>query len=185
MKLIVGLGNPGKEYEKTRHNIGFDVINLIAKENNIEVNKNKFNGLYGSGIIENEKVILLKPQTFMNLSGNSIIQFVNFYKIELDHIIIICDDLDTEIGKIRIRKKGGPGTHNGMKSTVEALNSQDFARVRVGIGMPENKNNLIEYVIGYIPNDEYKSLQEGVKKATKAVCEIVKSGIDIAMNKFN
>lgn len=185
MYLIVGLGNPEEDYAKTRHNMGFDVINLIAKKNNIEVNKNKFNGLYGSGIIENEKVILLKPQTFMNLSGNSIIQFVNFYKIELDHIIIICDDLDTDIGKIRIRKKGGPGTHNGMKSTVEALNSQDFARVRVGIGMPENKNNLIEYVIGYIPNDEYKSLQEGVKKATKAVCEIVKSGIDIAMNKFN
>ena len=185
MYLIVGLGNPEEDYAKTRHNMGFDVINLIEKKNNIEVNKNKFNGLYGSGIIENEKVILLKPQTFMNLSGNSIIQFVNFYKIELDHIIIICDDLDTDIGKIRIRKKGGPGTHNGMKSTVEALNSQDFARVRVGIGMPENKDDLIQYVIGYVPNDEYKSLQEGVKVAAKATYEIIKSGIDIAMNKFN
>ena len=185
MYLIVGLGNPEEDYAKTRHNMGFDVINLIAKENNIEVNKSKFNGLYGSGIIENEKVILLKPQTFMNLSGNSIIQFVNFYKIELDHIIIICDDLDTDIGKIRIRKKGGPGTHNGMKSTVEVLNSQEFARVRVGIGMPDNKANLIEYVIGYVPNDEYKILQEGVKIASNAVCEIIKNGIDIAMNKYN
>ena len=185
MYLIVGLGNPEEDYAKTRHNMGFDVINLIAKENNIEVNKSKFNGLYGSGIIENEKVILLKPQTFMNFSGNSIIQFVNFYKIELDHIIIICDDLDTDIGKIRIRKKGGPGTHNGMKSTVEVLNSQEFARVRVGIGMPDNKANLIEYVIGYVPNDEYKILQEGVKIASNAVCEIIKNGIDIAMNKYN
>ena len=194
MYLIIGLGNPEEDYSKTRHNMGFDVINLISKENNIEVNKSKFNGLYGtgiinslygSGIIENKKVILLKPQTYMNLSGNALIQFINFYKIELDNIIVICDDLDTDIGKIRIRKKGGPGTHNGMKSTVEALNSQNFARIKVGIGMPENKDNLIEYVIGYVPNDEYKSLQEGVKIAAKATCEIIKSGIDIAMNKYN
>lgn len=185
MYLIVGLGNPEEDYARTRHNMGFDVINLIANENNIEVNKSKFNGLYGSGIIENEKVILLKPQTFMNLSGNSIIQFINFYKIDLKNIIIICDDLDTDVGKIRIRKKGGPGTHNGMKSIVQVLNSQEFARVRVGIGMPDNKNDLIEYVIGYIQNDEYTKLQEGVKKAANSIYEILKNGIDIAMNKYN
>ena len=185
MYLIVGLGNPESDYARTRHNMGFDVINLIAKENNIIINKNKFEGLYGTGIIENEKVILLKPQTYMNLSGNSIIQYVNFYKIELNHIIVVCDDLDTEIGKIRIRKKGGAGTHNGMKSTVNVLNSQDFPRVRVGIGMPENKNNLIQYVIGHIEEEEYNNLQEGVKKAAKATCEILKNGIDIAMNKYN
>ena len=185
MYLIVGLGNPEEDYARTRHNMGFDVINLIAKENNIDVSKNKFAGFYGSGIIENEKVILLKPQTYMNLSGNSIIQFVNFYKIDLEHIIIICDDLDTDVGKIRIRKKGGPGTHNGMKSTVEVLKSQEFPRVRVGIGMPQNKNNLIEYVIGHIENDEYEKLQEGVKKAANSIYEILKNGIDIAMNKYN
>lgn len=185
MYLIVGLGNPEEEYAKTRHNMGFDVINLIAKKSEIDVNKNKFNGLYGTGIIENEKVILLKPQTYMNLSGNCIIQYVNFYKIDLEHIIIICDDLDTDIGKIRIRKKGGPGTHNGMKSTVEVLNSQEFPRVKVGIGMPENKNNLIEYVIGHIKDDEYIKLQEGVEKAASSIHEILKSGIDIAMNKYN
>ena len=121
----------------------------------------------------------------MNLSGNCIIQYVNFYKIDLEHIIIICDDLDTDIGKIRIRKKGGPGTHNGMKSTVEVLNSQEFPRIRVGIGMPENKNNLIEYVIGHIKDDEYNKLQEGVKKAADSVHEILKNGTDIAMNKYN
>ena len=112
MYLIVGLGNPEEDYARTRHNMGFDVINLIAKENNIDVSKNKFAGFYGSGIIENEKVILLKPQTYMNLSGNSIIQFVNFYKIDLEHIIIICDDLDTDVGKIRIRKKKKRWTRN-------------------------------------------------------------------------
>ena len=135
MYLIVGLGNPEEEYSKTRHNMGFDVINELAKENEINVNKSKFNGLYGIGNIKNEKVILLKPQTYMNLSGESIIQFVKFYKINYDEIIVICDDLDTSVGNIRIRKKGGPGTHNGMKSTVSCLNTTDFPRVRVGIGM--------------------------------------------------
>ena len=150
MYLIVGLGNPEEDYARTRHNMGFDTINILAKENNIDVNKTKFNGLYGTGTIENEKVILLKPQTYMNLSGDSIVQFVNFYKLDLEHIIVICDDLDTNIGKIRIRKKGGAGTHNGMKSIVSVLNSQEFPRVRVGIGMPQNKENLIEYVIGHV-----------------------------------
>ena len=185
MYLIVGLGNPEADYARTRHNMGFDVINILAKENNIDVNKTKFNGLYGSGIIENEKVILLKPQTFMNLSGDSIIQFLNFYKLDLNHIIVICDDLDTSIGKIRIRKKGGAGTHNGMKSIVSVLNSEDFPRVRVGIGMPQNKENLIQYVIGHIPSEEYEILQNGAKKAADCICEILKSGIDIAMNKYN
>ena len=185
MYLIIGLGNPEEDYSKTRHNMGFDVINILAKSNNIDVNKTKFKGLYGTGTIENEKVILLKPQTFMNLSGESIIQFVNFYKLDLEHLIVICDDLDTNIGKIRIRKKGGAGTHNGMKSIVTVLNSQDFPRVRVGIGMPKNKENLIEYVIGHIPNEEYEKLQETAKKAAEAICEILKNGIDMAMNKYN
>lgn len=135
MYLIVGLGNPEEEYSKTRHNMGFDVINELAKENEINVNKSKFNGLYGMGNIKDKKVILLKPQTYMNLSGESIIQFVKFYKINYDEIIVICDDLDTSVGSIRIRKKGGPGTHNGMKSTVACLNTTDFPRVRVGIGI--------------------------------------------------
>lgn len=185
MYLIVGLGNPETDYAKTRHNMGFDVINILAKENNIDVNKTKFNGLYGTGTIENEKVILLKPQTFMNLSGDSIVQFVNFYKLNLEQVIIICDDLDTNIGEIRIRKKGGAGTHNGMKSIVSVLNSQDFPRIRVGIGMPQNKENLIQYVIGHIPNEEYEMLQNGVKKAADSIYEILKNGIDIAMNKYN
>ena len=116
MYLIVGLGNPEEEYSHTRHNMGFDVINKIAKEYEIEVTRTKFNGLYGSGIIEDEKVILLKPQTYMNLSGECIKPFLDFYKLSPENLIVIYDDIDTMPGTIRIRKKGGPGTHNGMKS---------------------------------------------------------------------
>lgn len=114
MYLIVGLGNPEEEYSNTRHNMGFDTVNKIAKEYNIEINKNKFKGLYGTGMIENEKVILLKPQTYMNLSGDSIIEAIKFYKIDISKIIVIYDDMDVKPGKIKIRKKGGPGSHNGM-----------------------------------------------------------------------
>lgn len=185
MYLIVGLGNPENEYANTRHNMGFDTINEIAKRNNIEVNKNKFKGLYQTTIIQNQKVILLKPQTYMNLSGESIKEVVDFYQIKPDEIIVIYDDIDTEKGKIRIRKQGGPGTHNGMKSVIENLNTTVFARIRVGIGQPEFKFDMINYVIGKVPEEEQKILHQGVIKAADAVEEIIKDGIDIAMNKFN
>lgn len=185
MYLIVGLGNPENEYANTRHNMGFDTINELAKKSNIEVNKNKFKGLYGTGIIQGKKVILLKPQTYMNLSGESVKEVLDFYHINPEETIIIYDDIDTEKGNIRIRKKGGPGSHNGMKSVVENLQTTNFERIRVGIGQPEYKNDMINYVIGKIPEEEQKILQEGVKKATEAVEEILKNGIDIAMNKFN
>ncbi len=185
MYLIVGLGNPENEYANTRHNMGFNTINEIAKNNNINIVKEKFKGLYEIGVMQGKKVILLKPQTYMNLSGESVKEIVNFYNIETDKIIVIYDDIDTEKGKIRIRKKGGPGTHNGMKSVINELGSTDFARVRVGIGQPEFKNDMINYVIGKVPEEEQKVLQQGVKKATKAVEEILKNGIEIAMNKFN
>ena len=185
MYLIVGLGNPEEDYSKTRHNMGFNVVNKIAKEYNIEINKNKFEGLVGEGIIETKKVILLKPQTYMNLSGKSIIQMVNFYKIPMENIIVIYDDIDTDIGKIRIRKKGSAGSHNGMKSVVQELQTQDFARIRVGIGKPEFKGDMINYVIGDIPEEEVKILDEGTTKAKEAVFEMLKNGIDTAMNKYN
>lgn len=185
MYLIVGLGNPENDYGKTRHNMGFNTINKIAKQYEIEVTKSKFKGLYGNGIIEGEKVILLKPQTFMNLSGESIKEIIQFYKIEMEQLIIIYDDLDIEPGMIRIRKTGGPGTHNGMKSVVNELQTQNFKRVRVGIGKPEKKEELIEYVLGAIPEEEKEKLEKGTDLAKEAVVEIIKSGIDIAMNKFN
>lgn len=185
MYLIVGLGNPEEEYSNTRHNMGFDTINKISKEYNIEINKNKFKGIYGTGMIENEKVILLKPQTYMNLSGESIIEAIKFYKIDINKIIVIYDDIDVKPGKIKIRKKGGPGSHNGMKSVINSLGSQEFSRIRVGIGAPEYKNDMINYVIGKVPKEEMNELEEGTKIAKEAVVEIIKNGIDIAMNKFN
>ena len=133
MYLIVGLGNPEKEYANTRHNVGFDTVNELAKRNEIEINRSKFNSLYGQGIIKNEKVIIVKPQTYMNLSGISVKNFRDFYKIDIDKIIIIHDDIDIEEGKIKLRKLGGPGTHNGMKSVVHELNSTEFPRIRIGI----------------------------------------------------
>ena len=185
MYLIVGLGNPEEDYSKTRHNMGFNVINKLSQKYNIEVNKNKFDALFGSGEIEEKKVILLKPQTFMNLSGKSIIQAINFYKIDIKNIIVIYDDVDVEKGKIRIRKQGSSGSHNGMKSVIEELQTESFTRVRVGIGKPEFKSDMINYVIGAIPEQEIKVLEEGVEKAKEAVIEILKNGTDIAMNKFN
>ena len=164
MYLIVGLGNPEEEYSKTRHNMGFNTINKISQQYNIEVKQNKFQALYGSGMIEKEKVILLKPQTYMNLSGNSVKEVVDFYKIEKEKILVIYDDMDIEPGKIKIRKKGSAGGHNGMKSI---------------------KDDEINYVIGAIPEEDLKRLDEGIEKAQKAVEEILRNGVDSAMNKYN
>ena len=186
MILIVGLGNPEQEYSNTRHNMGFNTVNKLAQEYKIELNKTKFKGIYGKGIIEDKKVMILKPQTYMNLSGESIIEAMNFYKIDLKDMIIIYDDIDVEPGKIKIRKKGGAGSHNGMKSVIENVNSEEFIRIRVGIGAPEHKNDMINYVIGKIPTDEEKEvLDKGTDKAKEAIKEILKNGVDSAMNKFN
>ena len=185
MYLIVGLGNPESDYANTRHNMGFNVINKLAKEYNIEIARKKFNSEYENAIIEGEKVIFVKPQTFMNSSGEAVVEFVNFYKIELDKVIIIYDDIDIEPGKIRIRKSGSPGSHNGMKSVVHFLNNENFPRIRVGIGKPNDSENMIDYVIGAIPEEDKKQLEIGVGQATEAVVELLKNGIDSAMNKFN
>lgn len=185
MYLIVGLGNPEKEYANTRHNMGFNVINKIAKQYKIDVINNKNEGLFWMGEIENEKVILLKPQTYMNESGRSVIKFKNFYKIPEENVLVIYDDIDLEPAKIRIRKKGSAGTHNGMKSVTGHLGTSNFPRVRVGIGSPVYKDDLINYVIGKISKEEADKLDEGVEKAKKAVIEFIKNGIDVAMNKYN
>ena len=185
MYLIVGLGNPEEDYSNTRHNMGFNTINKLAKQYNIEINKSKFKGLYGVGTIEEKKVILLKPQTYMNSSGESIREIIDFYKIEAKDVIIIYDDIDIAPGIIKVRKKGGPGTHNGMKSVVEHLKTQEFARIRVGIGSPKYKDDLINYVIGAIPEEDIEKLDKGTTLAKDAIIEIIKSGVDIAMNKYN
>ena len=184
MFLIVGLGNPESDYANTRHNMGFNVINKISEKYNIPVEKKKFKGLYGTGDIEGQKVILLKPQTYMNLSGESVSEAVNFYRINPDNILIIYDDIDLKPGVIRIRKGGSAGSHNGMKSVIGCLGFSDFPRIRIGIGKPEN-GDLIEYVIGAIDELDKEKLSIGVDIAVEAVETILKENIDIAMNKFN
>ena len=185
MKMIVGLGNPGKKYEKTKHNVGFMVVDELAKEYQATFQKNPFEAEVATFFIDGEKIILVKPQTYMNLSGESIIQFKKFYKISNKNIIVIYDDIDLKIGDIRLKAKGGAGTHNGMKSVVQNLNTEDFIRVRVGIGSPENKEDMINYVIGPIPKREKEILEGSIEKAAESVIEILKSGIDVAMNRFN
>ena len=185
MYLIVGLGNPEPEYSRTRHNMGFDVINKLSENLNIKVNKNKFNSLYGTGTVGSEKIILLKPQTYMNLSGNAVRDFMNFYKISSENIIIVYDDLDIQPGIIKIRKKGGSGTHNGMKSVVHEIQTEEFPRIRIGTGFCKDKSKLIEYVISKVSNDEYIEFIKIIDLAKDALASIIKDGIDEAMNRFN
>lgn len=185
MYLIVGLGNPEPEYSKTRHNMGFDVINILSKEYSISVNKKGFEGLYGVGDIDGEKVILLKPQTYMNGSGKSVIKAKNYYKMPLENIIIIYDDIDLDVGIVKLRKKGGAGTHNGMKSVIESLGNGDFIHIRIGTGKPEFKELLIPHVIGKLDDKTYEELVPSIEKAAQSIPKILKEGIDIAMNKFN
>lgn len=185
MYLVVGLGNPEEEYSRTRHNMGFDSINIIAENNNIQINKKKFNSLYGIGKIDNKQVILVKPQTYMNLSGEAVKAFKNYFKIENDNIIIIYDDIDIIPGKIRIRANGSAGTHNGIKSIVHEINSTNFLRVRIGVGLPEHKGDLINYILRHISDNEYEELKFGIEKASKAVEDIIKNNVNHAMNRYN
>ena len=185
MKLIVGLGNPGPEYDRTRHNMGFKVIDKLSAKYSIEVNHSKFKGMYGTGLINGEKIILFKPYTYMNLSGEAVEQIAAFYKVNLEDLIVIYDDIDIAPGLIRIRKSGSAGSHNGMKSVTQMMGSTAFPRVRVGTGKPDNTDHLIEYVIGAIDEDEKPLLEEGIQKATDAVSMIIEENIDLAMNRFN
>ncbi len=185
MYLIIGLGNPEQDYSDTRHNMGFDAINKLANEYKISLDKNKFKAIYGIGKIEDKKVILVKPQTFMNLSGESVQMLMQFYKIPEEKLIVIYDDIDLEPEIVKIRKSGGAGTHNGMKSVISLLGTQNFTRIRVGIGKPENKERLIEHVIGAISTEDKEKLNKATTKAKEAVYEIVKTDVDKAMNKIN
>ena len=183
MYIIAGLGNPGSKYENTRHNMGFKAIDAMASEFGIDVNRAKFKGLIGEGRIGTEKVILLKPQTYMNLSGQSVREIMNFYKIPEENLIVIYDDFDLPIGSIRVRKSGGPGTHNRMKSVVQELGSRKFPRVRVGIGSSDG--STIQFVIGKVGKDEQQILNEAAEAAASAAADIIRIGIENAMNIHN
>jgi PTH1 family peptidyl-tRNA hydrolase len=184
MKLIVGLGNPGLEYENTRHNVGFKTIDLIAKEFNISLNKNKFNGEYFQGNINDEKVILLKPLTYMNLSGECIIQFINYFKVNLDDILVIVDDMQIPLGNIRIRTKGSSGGQNGMKSIIEHLHSESFKRIRIGIGQ-NTMYDVKDYVLSKFRDDEIELINQAIRNAAQASISFINNRIDIVMNKYN
>lgn len=185
MKLIVGLGNPGKQYENTRHNIGFEVIDELSDRFSIPLNQSKFKGLYGIGFHQGEKVILLKPLTYMNLSGESIRAVCDYYQIDIENIVIIYDDLDLPVGKIRLRQKGSAGGHNGIKSTVAHLGTQEFNRIRIGIDRPKNGMKVPDYVLGRFHDEERPLTQEAVKKSA-AACEawLEKPFLQV-MNEFN
>jgi PTH1 family peptidyl-tRNA hydrolase len=183
MFLIVGLGNPGKEYEDTRHNVGFRVVDGIAKEYNIQINRQKFKGTYGEGIINGEKIMLLKPVTYMNLSGQSVREVVDFYNLKNHEILVIYDDISLEVGKLRIREKGSAGGHNGIKSIIEHLGSDVFSRIKIGVGQPDT--DLVKHVLGKFTKEEKAVLDESIEAATKATAEIIKNDVKAAMNQFN
>ena len=183
MILIVGLGNPGKQYEQTRHNIGFDVIDYMANKYNIDVKREKFKGICGEGFIENKKVILLKPLTYMNLSGESIRELANFYKLEDDEIIVVYDDISLDIGRLRIREKGSAGGHNGIKSIIQNLGGDKFPRVKVGVGQP--KDNLVNHVLGKFSKEDREHIEKVIPVVSDAIVEIVKNDAKESMNKFN
>lgn len=185
MYLIIGLGNPGKEYENTRHNMGFKTLDALASDTGIEINRSKFHSLIGRGTIAGEKVILCKPQTYMNLSGIAARECAMYFDIPRENVIVIYDDLDLPIESIRIRKSGGAGTHNGMKSVVQQLGITDFPRIRIGIGAAAEDEDVINRVIGKVPKNEQTLLDAAAGKAAAAVVDIIKYGIDNAMNKHN
>lgn len=185
MYLIAGLGNPGREYEKTRHNMGFQAVDKLAEGLGCSINENKHDALCGKGFIGSEKIILAKPQTYMNSSGLSIRQIADFYKIPAENIIIIFDDIDLPPGSIRIRKSGSAGGHNGIKSVIAHLGSEDFMRVRIGVGAKPDGWDLADYVLSR-PNEEEEELIEAARKrAADAVICIIEDGIDRAMNNYN
>ena len=184
MYIIVGLGNPGKQYENTRHNMGFLAVDLLAEKYNIEVNKIKFKALVGEGRIAGQKVLLVKPQTYMNLSGEAVRQAMDFYKIDPEELIVIYDDIDIPTGTFRIRKKGSPGTHNGMRNIFQHIQTNDFPRIRVGIGSGK-KANLAGYVTGGISKSEQEILADVLKNSADAAACIIEKGIDKAMNEYN
>ena len=185
MYVVVGLGNPGKQYDKTRHNVGFDVIDILAKEYDISVSKIKHKALIGEGRVGSEKVLLVKPQTYMNLSGETLIDIYNYYKVDMENIIVIYDDIDLDVGKIRIRKKGSGGTHNGMRSIIKCLGANDFPRVRVGVSKPRPGQDLSDFVLSRFKKEESEDVELGLEKAAKAVDVMIRDNIDLAMNKYN
>jgi PTH1 family peptidyl-tRNA hydrolase len=185
MFVVVGLGNPGKKYENTRHNIGFIVIDLLADELGIKVNKLKHQALVGETRISGEKVLLVKPMTYMNDSGRSIASILRYYDVRLDELIVIYDDVDIPVGTLRIRKSGSAGTHNGMRSILYHTQDEGFPRVRIGVGADRPMGSLVDYVLGGFSKEQKEPVKETALRAVKAVEALIADGVEAAMNRYN
>lgn len=186
MKAIVGLGNPGEKYRHSRHNAGFDVMDILSQKLDTPIKKLKFQAVYGETLLNGEKTLLVKPQTFMNLSGFTVSDVMAFYKLQPKDVLLIVDDIDLPFGSVRIRPKGGPGTHNGLRHIVQCTSSEDFPRVRVGMGAPPREWDLADWVLGTFQTEEERKIifDAYLLAADAAVCWAEK-GIDAAMNRFN
>ncbi|MBQ4558993.1 MAG: aminoacyl-tRNA hydrolase [Tyzzerella sp.] len=186
MFIIVGLGNPTKEYEGTRHNVGFDIIDALADKYNISVTDREKRAYCGKGIIEGQKVLLVKPQTYMNLSGESVRGLLDYYKVDTEtELLVIFDDISLDVGQLRIRKKGSAGGHNGIKNIIQHLGHTVFQRIKVGVGEKPKEYDLADYVLGHFSKAEREVMQDGYKNAIEAIEMIVRGDIDAAMNVFN
>ena len=186
MYIIVGLGNPKKEYDNTRHNIGFDVIDVLAESNRIGMTEKKHKAVIGKGIIAGQKVLLAKPQTYMNLSGESVRELVDYFKIdETIELIVISDDISLDVGQLRIRKKGSAGGHNGLKNIILHLGHDNFHRIKMGVGEKPKNFDLADYVLGHFTKEERLIMDESVKDACKAIELMINDDVDAAMNLYN
>ena len=185
MKLVVGLGNPGKKYESTRHNIGFDVIRALAERHGAGPGKSKFDGLLQECPIQGERTLLLMPLTFMNLSGKSVRQVVDFYKLDLEELLLVCDDFNLDLGVLRLRAGGSAGGQKGLADTIQQLSSDEFPRLRVGIGPVPERWDAADFVLGKLTGDAGKLAKQQVLRAADAVETWISSGIDRAMNQYN
>lgn len=185
MYIIAGLGNPTKEYDKTRHNVGFSVIDVLADRYNIDVSERKHRAYCGRGAIEGQKVVLMKPQTFMNLSGESIRSAVDFYKVDPEDIIVIYDDVSLEPGQLRIRLKGSAGGHNGIKNIIAHLGTQEFPRIKVGVGAKPPRMDLADYVLSRFSKGEQALMDDAFREAAEAAVMMMTDGAERAMNHFN
>ena len=184
--IIAGLGNPGREYAHTRHNVGFDTVDILADRFSIPVDTVKFSAHIGKGMIEGKKVILVKPQTFMNLSGDAISQVVHYFKADpKDGLIVIYDDIDLDAGRLRLRKQGSAGGHNGMKDIIKKLGTNEFYRIRIGVGGKPSGYDLKDYVLGHFTGEERELMDSALIDAASAAASILSDGIDNAMNRYN
>ncbi len=185
MMLVVGLGNPGKEYTLTKHNVGFLVVDELGKRVGIDIQKSKFQSLYGEGFLEGNKILLLKPQTYMNRSGGAVSSASDFYKIPSENIIVIHDEMDISLGRIMIKPGGGSAGNNGIKSIISSLGSKDFIRIRIGIGKPNAKSDGVNHVLSNFNKSESAMVEESIQTAADAVLEIMNNGLEKAMTKYN